>query len=113
MGDGLPNLLDELVPSVQLSSRALAIANALAHPAPNCFYLALAELRGAQMVTAGRRPLGRVARTPGARGARPGPPPGAPVPPLFADHPRPPIRCVHARETAHGPRPRRPARLCA
>ncbi|HEX3401677.1 MAG TPA: type II toxin-antitoxin system VapC family toxin [Acetobacteraceae bacterium] len=67
MVDGLPNLLDELVPSVQLSSRALAIANALAHPDLNCFYLALAELRGAQMVTADRRLLARLAPTPWAR----------------------------------------------
>jgi hypothetical protein len=39
----------------------------LAHPDPNCFYLALAELRGAQMVTADRPPLARLAPTPWAR----------------------------------------------
>lgn len=67
MVDGLPNLLDELVPSVHLAARAFAIANALAHPAYDCFYLALADLRDTRLVTADRRLLGRLARTPWAR----------------------------------------------
>ena len=67
MVEGLPDLLDELAPSAPLAGRALAIANALAHPADDCFYLALAELRGAQMVTDDRRLLARLATTPWAR----------------------------------------------
>ena len=67
MVEGLPDLLDELAPSAPLASRALAIANTLAHPAYDCFYLALAELRGAQMVTDDRRLLARLATTPWAR----------------------------------------------
>jgi predicted nucleic acid-binding protein len=67
MVEGLPDLLDELSPSAPLAGRALAIANTLAHPATDCFYLALAELRGAQMVTDDRRLLTRLATTPWAR----------------------------------------------
>jgi predicted nucleic acid-binding protein len=67
MVEGLPDLLDELAPSAPLAGRALAIANAFAHPAYDCFYLALAELRGAQMVTDDRRLLARLATTPWAR----------------------------------------------
>ena len=67
MVDGLPELLDEIVSPVQLAPRALAIAGALAHPAYDCFYLALAELRDTRMVTADRRLIGRLATTPWAR----------------------------------------------
>ena len=67
MVEGLPDLLDELAPSAPLAGRALTIANALAHPAYDCFYLALAELRDAQMVTDDRRLLARLATTPWAR----------------------------------------------
>ncbi len=66
MVDGLPELLDETVPAVQLAARALAIASALAHPAYDCFYLALAELRDTRLVTADRRLTGRLATTPWA-----------------------------------------------
>lgn len=67
MVEGLPDVLDELVPSVQVARRALEIANALAHPAYDCFYLALAELRGTRMVTDDRRLLGRLKDTVYAR----------------------------------------------
>ena len=67
MVDGLPDLLDELVPSAQLAARAFAIASSLARPAHDCFYLALAELRDTRLVTADRRLLGRLAKTPWAR----------------------------------------------
>ena len=55
--EGLPDLLDELAPSAPLAGHALATANTLAHPAYDCFYLALAETRGAQTVTDDRRLL--------------------------------------------------------
>jgi predicted nucleic acid-binding protein len=64
--DGLPDLLDELVPSAQLAPRAFAIASALSHSAYDCFYLALAELRGMRLVTADQRLVGRLAKTPWA-----------------------------------------------
>ncbi len=66
MVDGLPDLLDELVPSEQLAARAFAIAGSLAHPAYDCFYLALAELRATRLVTADRRLIGRLVTTPWA-----------------------------------------------
>ncbi|HME24064.1 MAG TPA: type II toxin-antitoxin system VapC family toxin [Acetobacteraceae bacterium] len=61
---GLPDLLDELVPSLQLARRALEIVSSLAHPAYDCFYLALAEQRGTRVVTDDRRLLARLAATP-------------------------------------------------
>jgi predicted nucleic acid-binding protein len=67
MVQGLPDLLDELVPSAQLTGRALEIASSLGHPAYDCFYLALAELRGTRVVTDDRRLLARLAPTPWAR----------------------------------------------
>jgi predicted nucleic acid-binding protein len=67
MVEGLPDLLDELVASASLAGRALTIANALAHPAYDCFYLALAEVRDVQMVTDDRRLLARLVTTPWAR----------------------------------------------
>ena len=66
MVDGLPAMLDELVPCERVAARALAIANELAHPAYDCFYLALAELRGTRLVTADRRLLSRLSATPWA-----------------------------------------------
>jgi predicted nucleic acid-binding protein len=51
----LPQLLSELCPLAGFAERALAIADALRHPAYDCFYLALAEARDARLVTADRR----------------------------------------------------------
>ncbi len=51
MVNGLPDLLDELVPSVQLAKRALEIAMTVTHPAYDCFYIALAEMRDTRVVT--------------------------------------------------------------
>jgi predicted nucleic acid-binding protein len=48
------------------AARALAIASAIEHPAYDCFYLALAELRDTRMVTADRRLQSRLAATPWA-----------------------------------------------
>jgi len=67
MIDGLPEFLDEVVPMAQLAARALTIAVALAHPANDCFYIALAERRDTRLVTADRRLIGRLATTPWAR----------------------------------------------
>ena len=64
---GLPELLDELVPSLQLARRAFEIAKALDHPASDCFYLALAEVRGTNVVTSDRQLASRLATTPWAR----------------------------------------------
>jgi predicted nucleic acid-binding protein len=54
----------ELWPLTLLATRAFAIATELRHPAYNCFYLALAEAREAQLVTADRRFAARLAGTP-------------------------------------------------
>ena len=65
--NGLPDLLDELVPSVQLASRSLEIAITVSHPAHDCFYLALAEMRDTRVVTDDRRLIARLAVTPWPR----------------------------------------------
>ncbi len=54
---------DILVPLGSLAPRAVAISRVLNHPVYDCFYLALAEARGAVVVTADRRLLGRLAGT--------------------------------------------------
>lgn len=64
MVDSLPDLFDELVPSAALAARALQIATAAAHPAYDCFYVALAEGRGGRLVTDDGRLLARLATTP-------------------------------------------------
>ena len=64
MVESLHHILDELIPSSLLSARAFAIARDLGHVAYDCFYLAAAELRGAQVVTADTRLIQKVAGTP-------------------------------------------------
>jgi predicted nucleic acid-binding protein len=59
----LSRAFHELVPSLPIAARAVEIAASLAHPAYDCFYLALAEARQATMVTADARLLARVAGT--------------------------------------------------
>jgi predicted nucleic acid-binding protein len=59
----LPSALDELVPTGNLASRAVALAMALDHPAYDCFYLALAEQRSGTLVSANLRLIKRVANT--------------------------------------------------
>jgi predicted nucleic acid-binding protein len=54
---------EELVPASVLKDRALAIAIELRHPAYDYFYLALAEQRNAQLVTADERLIRRCADT--------------------------------------------------
>jgi predicted nucleic acid-binding protein len=58
------NYFDELVPAAELKDRALEIALELKHPAYDCFYLALAELRECRLVTADERLVRRCAKTP-------------------------------------------------
>ena len=65
--DGLPGLLDDLVPPHRCATRALAIASALDHPVYDCFYLALAKREDARVVTADARLLRRLAETPWAK----------------------------------------------
>lgn len=60
---GLPQLLDELVPSATLARRAFAIASDIGHPAYDCFYLALAEARDTRLITADLRLISRLAGT--------------------------------------------------
>ena len=49
--DLLPRWFAELCPAALLRNRAFALANTLNHPAYDCFYLALAQLREAKLVT--------------------------------------------------------------
>jgi predicted nucleic acid-binding protein len=62
---------EELVPSVALKDRALAIALELRHPAYDCFYLALAAMREVPLVTADDRLLRRCTNSPFAKLVRP------------------------------------------
>jgi predicted nucleic acid-binding protein len=50
---------DELVPATGLKDQALSLALELAHPVYDCFYLALAQQRGAVVVTTNQRLLRR------------------------------------------------------
>ena len=59
-----------LAPLESLTSRAIAIARALDHPAYDCFYLALAEREATTLVAADRRLIKRVAGTPWAAHVR-------------------------------------------
>lgn len=62
---------DEIVPVLRLNDHALAIAIELQHAAYDCFYLALAEQRDCQMVTADEKLLARCAGTAYAKRIRP------------------------------------------
>lgn len=61
--DRLPDFITALVPTAPLAARAFDIASTVGHPAYDCFYIALAELRSARLVTADRRLLARMAGT--------------------------------------------------
>jgi predicted nucleic acid-binding protein len=57
---------DELVPLASLAPYAVALARHLDHPVYDCFYLALAQERDVQVVTADRRLIRRLEGTPWA-----------------------------------------------
>jgi predicted nucleic acid-binding protein len=61
----------EIAPSNELKDAALKISLELRHPAYDCFYLALAEQRDCQMVTADDKLLARCAGTRFAKRVRP------------------------------------------
>src|SRR4051812_48912480 len=61
----------ELVPSTRLKDRALAIALELRHPVYDCLYLALAEMRNIELVTADKRLVRRCTNTPFAARVKP------------------------------------------
>jgi predicted nucleic acid-binding protein len=65
------DFFQEIVACRELKDTALAIAIELRHPAYDCFYLALAQLRDCQMITADERLLARCADTPFAKRIRP------------------------------------------
>ncbi|HSA80109.1 MAG TPA: type II toxin-antitoxin system VapC family toxin [Geminicoccaceae bacterium] len=59
----LTQLLEPLLPIAPLAGRALAIAEELRHPAYDCFYLALAEARDLELITADRRLVAKLGGT--------------------------------------------------
>ena len=59
----LPRFFDALVGAAALTARAVAIAVELDHPVYDCLYVALAEARHAQLVTADKRLLGKLCGT--------------------------------------------------
>jgi predicted nucleic acid-binding protein len=72
--DAIPSAIPRYVSALHalraLAPRAVAIARTLDHPAYDCFYLALAERERAEVVTADKRLLARVAGTPWAAHVR-------------------------------------------
>ena len=59
----LPRSFSEIVAMEQIADAALTLARKIEHSAYDCFYLALAESRSAQLVTADTRLINRVAKT--------------------------------------------------
>jgi predicted nucleic acid-binding protein len=59
-------MFDALVSGSDLAERVITIAIGLDHAAYDCFYLALAEVRDAPVITADRRLLQKTRRTPWA-----------------------------------------------
>jgi predicted nucleic acid-binding protein len=60
----LPLAFDGLIPLASLAQRAVVISRMLDHRVYDCFYLALAEKRSAQLMTADQRFIDRLAGTP-------------------------------------------------
>lgn len=61
--DDMAGFFDELVPTMALAARATAMASAVGHPVYDCFYVALAERLGCQVVTADKELIKRLSRT--------------------------------------------------
>lgn len=68
IGELAPTLFSELVPSAVLLARAQCWCQLLDHPAYDCLYLALAELRSAVLLTKDQRLLRKVQAVPRAAG---------------------------------------------
>jgi predicted nucleic acid-binding protein len=66
----VPNFFDLLVPVESLMRRTADIAEQIAHPVYDCFYVALAEREAGTLVTADRRLITRLAGTQWAGMAR-------------------------------------------
>jgi predicted nucleic acid-binding protein len=66
IGELAPTLLSELVPAAALLARAQRWCHVLDHPAYDCLYLALAELRSAMLLTQDQRLLRKVQEVPQA-----------------------------------------------
>src|SRR6185437_13955244 len=60
----LRELIDRVVPSAELAPSAADIALQLDHPVYDCFYLALAERREIELLTADRRLVRKAAGSP-------------------------------------------------
>lgn len=60
IASALPKVFVELVPAASLVARAAAICRRLDHPIYDCFYVALAEARDCELITADRRLLQRL-----------------------------------------------------
>ena len=58
----LPALLNRLIPCAELAPRAVELAVKLRHPVYDCFYLALAEIAGGELVTADKKFLKVIGR---------------------------------------------------
>ncbi len=61
--DDLVGFYDDLVPTMALAARATAMASTMGHPVYDCFYVALAERLGSQLVTADKELMKRLSRT--------------------------------------------------
>ncbi|MEB3320022.1 MAG: type II toxin-antitoxin system VapC family toxin [Cyanobium sp.] len=68
IGELAPTLFSDLVPSAALLARAQRWCQLLDHPAYDCLYLALAELRSAVLLTQDQRLLRKVQQVPQAAG---------------------------------------------
>jgi predicted nucleic acid-binding protein len=64
IAEEIGGMLSRLVPLHRLVARAAVLAHDLDHPVYDCFYLALSEAENAPLITADRRLIARVARTP-------------------------------------------------
>ena len=62
--DLVARYFEELTPAASLRERAFAMAVELVHPIYDCFYLALAESRRTQVITADGRLLARLQGSP-------------------------------------------------